>query len=341
MATNTVAVVGPAPLREKARDASIDWMRALSILYVVGFWHLHNYTTAVPWYHAPPFARITVLALALFALISGFLAGRPGQPVSPQGLREYYKRRLIRIYPPYFAALVVFTVLGMSGAAFLPSALMLTMIVPPPPLTLWFMTMIVLFYVAGPFLLALARRPKARVASVALVWIGLFLVDRVAFDIEDRLLIYLPAFTAGILQAGKPLQPRPALMVASGIVAVGGYWLSLEAPLLDPDRSLWMVVWATSGAVFTFTALRGRLPRSRIIEQLSLGGFFLYLFHRPIFTVLLKLSGLEAPWSRELFLLGVALPVAILFGIVAQHAYDELIQRVGRWTSSGTVLARS
>jgi peptidoglycan/LPS O-acetylase OafA/YrhL len=305
-------------------------MRALSILYIVGFWHLHNYTSALPWYRAAPFARVAVLALALFVLISGFLAGRAERHLSASTVLQYYKRRLIRIYPPYLVALSMFTAMGLSGAAFLPSALMLNMIVPPPPFTLWFMTMIVLFYLAAPFLLALARRPARLIAVVTASWAGLFAVDQLGSAIEDRLMIYWPAFATGILLGNARLLAKSTLLIVSGALAVAGYLLSQNAPALDADRSLWMVLWATSSAVFAFSALRGKLPRSQVIEQLSLGGFFLYLFHRPIYVVLLKLTDAEAPWSRELVLVGLGLPLAILFGIAAQRSYDALIARFGR-----------
>lgn len=308
----------------KPRDGSIDWMRAASILYIVGFWHLHNYTTFVPWYPNPPFAHLTVTALALFVLISGFLAGKPA-PLSAARIGGYYKRRLIRIYPPYLAALIVFTVLGLSGAAFVPSALMLNMIVPPPPYTLWFMTMVVLFYIAAPFLLALAQVPARLIGSLAAAWLLLFLIDRFVFDIEDRLLIYLPAFCAGILLAHARLPKRSSLLVCSAVLAAAGWWVSLNAPPRDPDLSLWMALWATPSAVFSFVLLQGRLPSSRIVAQLSSGGFFLYLFHRPIFVIVLKLSGAETPGARELVLLAVAFPAAIIFGIVAQRGYDALV----------------
>jgi len=308
----------------KSRDAAIDWMRAVSILYIAGFWHLNNYTTALPWYRDPPFARVTVLALALFVLISGFLAGKAGAPVTRQRLASYYRRRLIRIYPPYLLALGVFTALGLSGAPFLPSALMLNMIVPPPPFTLWFMTMIVLFYLAAPFLLALADRPARLIGTIAVIWMILFALDRFAFGIEDRLLIYLPAFAAGILIANHAA-PQRLVLAVSALVAVIGYAVSLNATVQDADQSLWIALWATGSAVFTFVVLRGRLPRSRIVEELSLGGFFLYLFHRPIYVVLLKVSGVQAPWTRELLLIGIGFPVAIVFGILAQRAYDRAI----------------
>lgn len=330
-----------APDGVKKRDASIDWMRALSILYIVGFWHLHNYTTVLPWYRAAPFARLTVLALALFVLISGFLAGRSGRAISVRTVGDYYKRRLLRIYPPYLMALIVFTVLGLSQAAFLPSALMLTMIVPPPPFTLWFMTMIVLFYLAAPFLLAIAGQPLRLAAIVGSVWIALFAIDGLGFDIEDRLLIYLPAFAAGLVLANAPWPGKARLLAISGSLAAAGYALSLNAPGVDPDQSLWMALWATASAVFTFVALRQTLPRSRIVEELSLGGFFLYLFHRPIYVILLKVTGASAPWTREALLVCVGLPIAIVFGIAAQRSYDAMIERASRWSPRGLALERS
>lgn len=321
-----------AAVNGKARDPAIDWMRALSILYIVGFWHLHNYTSILPWYHDPPFARLTVMALALFTLISGFLAGKAGVAVTGEVLADYYWRRLLRIYPPYLLALIVFMILGLSGAAFLPSALMLNMIVPPPPYTMWFMTMIVLFYIAAPFLLVLATKPAKLIAVVGLVWTALFTLNLLAFNLEDRLLIYLPAFAAGMLLANHAVA-QTAVLVGSAIVAAGGYLISLKAPVLDPDQSLWMVPWATVSAVFTFVALRHNLPRSRIIEELSLGGYFLYLFHRPIFVVILKVSGAESPLVREVLLVLVALPLAIVFGIVGQRAYDAAVA----WLAQGRI----
>jgi hypothetical protein len=49
----------------------------------------------------------------------------------------------------------------------------------------------------------------------------------------------------------------------------------------------------------------------------------------------LRLTGVEAPWAREVLLVGFCLPVAIVFGIVAQHAYDRLMGRALQWRWRG------
>jgi len=103
-----------------------------------------------------------------------------------------------------------------------------------------------------------------------------------------------------------------------------------------------MALWCNGSALLLFVLLRSRLPASRLIGQLSYGGFFLYLFHRPIYVVLLKVSGPLTPMGRELLLLVIGLPLAIVFGIAAQRAYDALVGWIERQGSrSKLALMRS
>lgn len=313
----------------EGRDASIDWMRAGSILYIAGFWHLNNYTDLLPWYGDRPFFGLTVAALALFVLISGYLVGRQNPPLTRIGLARWYRRRLIRLYPPYAVALVVFYV---GGAAVPPltSALLIAMLVPPAPFTLWFVTMIVLFYVIAPFLLRLAANIPALVASVTAAWACLFALRFAGWYVEPRLLIYLPVFAAGILLGRHRPSASPRRLLALAAGAACGYAFSQFAPMPDADMKLWQAPWALLSATTIFLALSHRLPRVRLVEQVSIGSYFLYLFHRPIYIALLKVTGASSPLGRELLLLGLGLPAAIVFGIAGQHLYDSLVTRIER-----------
>ena len=64
-------------------------MRAVSMLYIVGFWHLLDYTKVAGWHYNPVTYRLTVGALSLFVLISGFLTGRTGRWSGPRRNLEF------------------------------------------------------------------------------------------------------------------------------------------------------------------------------------------------------------------------------------------------------------
>src|SRR6185503_2271632 len=92
---------------------AIDLLRALAALSVFYF-HNHSGTLLVK-YSGIPFLKVTdalgaIYAVPLFFLISGYcihasnikyLKANRSLP-----LKEYYRRRFLRIYPPYFAALI-------------------------------------------------------------------------------------------------------------------------------------------------------------------------------------------------------------------------------------------
>jgi hypothetical protein len=92
---------------ELRRNAAIDLLRAASILYVVGYWHLLGYVDGITAYKNPFTYRLTVVVLGLFTLMAGVLAGR--RPIrSAREVWLYYRARSLRILPPYALALLVF-----------------------------------------------------------------------------------------------------------------------------------------------------------------------------------------------------------------------------------------
>jgi peptidoglycan/LPS O-acetylase OafA/YrhL len=54
----------------------LDYLRALCILYIVGFWHLLNYSRSDINYEFEATYQATVIVLGLFVMISGFLVGQ-------------------------------------------------------------------------------------------------------------------------------------------------------------------------------------------------------------------------------------------------------------------------
>lgn len=182
----------------------VDGLRALAALSVVVF-HVGGatfYTLSHPF--GGYVARLNV-GVTLFFVISGFLLYRPylaarfGGPPAPR-LRDYARRRVLRIFPAYWVALIVLGIaVDLPGVvsgdwwvyAFLLQGYRLEWVlggIGPA----WSLSIEVAFYAALPFFaLALARlergRPRAamiriEVAGLALVYLGALTVRMLAFE---------------------------------------------------------------------------------------------------------------------------------------------------------------
>ncbi len=93
----------------RKRDTSLDGLRGIACLMVV-FHHC-----AVEFGY-PPFLIYGFTGVHLFFVLSGYLLSQPFLRHLAEGnafpdLKTYFTRRFLRIYPPYFVALMVFAVL--------------------------------------------------------------------------------------------------------------------------------------------------------------------------------------------------------------------------------------
>ena len=310
------------------RNASLDWLRVISILYITAFWHLFNYTRIWPAYHHPVFWRITVLALALFVLISGFLIGSANTPKTRQELWIFSYKRFIRIYPPYVFALALFAILELSGRlTLLKGAFLVGIIFTPPPPTLWFIGMIVIFYALAPIIMYMSEQVSLLKVTifVGLLVAGLVVIRHYTGLFDPRLPLYLPVFVTGVMLARRPqIQLSAATVFPMFLAAAFSAALSLNAAGI-PDQSLWMLPFAMSSSALIFLLFNGRLRRSIAIEKLSYASFFLYLLHRPIYHAFVRFFKIEDGISRVVMLMFFALPIAVLLAYIAQHVYDHLV----------------
>lgn len=125
----------PRPPRDAARDQAIDRLRGVAILLVVAYhagplsWRLAPYgpdgvldlPSLGAWWLAVPVLHFGFTGVHLFFVISGFCihaSARGGRALLepstrrllPGGLADYARRRLLRIAPPYWVALLLFGV---------------------------------------------------------------------------------------------------------------------------------------------------------------------------------------------------------------------------------------
>ena len=338
------------------RDPGIDWIRAICILYIVGFWHLLGYASAIPDHKNDVTSRLTLVVLALFLFVSAHLIRRsfenarlrPAPPNTPPAtfradVLRFFRRRLVRIYPPYVVALLLFDACGLlRRGEFLDAALLVSAFTGNPPLTLWFITVLMVYLVLTPFLLLLRQRINpaslgSRDAWLLLAIYGLsHLLARHVDGPDPRLFFYLPAFAAGLLAplrgtAGRTASGREVVWV--GLALLGAVVLSIHSGGVS-ESNVEQMPLALFGAWFAYLLVeRIADPRRALpgpVFAVAFASYFIYLLHRPVFWLLTQWAEPDGPVGQLSYLLLICLPVTIVLSWLGQKGYGQLVRRLSR-----------
>lgn len=320
-------------VRPSQRNAAIDLVRALSILWIVGAWHVFDYLPEVPETKNEVTYRITVALLGLFVLVSGYLMGLKDVALKPRELRDFYLGRFGRIYPPFVLACLLFALFKLADvAALVKAASLLAILWGPAPFTLWFIAMIALFYAVTPLLMAARRNGW----TFGLVIAGLTTLSALAHlqwaTVSPRLAMYLPSYCAGLWLAAHAVSWRRVLIFGL-VAALPALAISAQADTRMIESSLFAMPWALAMSAAVFGAAmagEARLPRWGWILFVAQASYFLYLFHRPVYSLLLKFHD-PAGWeARAALIVLLALPVATIAAWIGQRIYDRLWARLAR-----------
>lgn len=309
------------------RDDSIDMLRAMSVLYIVGYWHMFNYTTAFPEYYNQVTIRLTVIILGLFVFLSGFLLGRRNLNFNITDFVYFYKKRIIRVYPLYVGALTLFLFYGLCDKSVWTKAVFsISMFYGPPPLTLWFITMILFFYLVAPFLIVTTRSTTNYLLLASSILATLFCVYMIFPAIDPRVVIYFPAFALGVFFSSR--DDRIKLPIITAIVLSS---LAFSFMSTAPEASLVSIPIASiiPFAIFSVFKFRIRYMAMRsLFRNLSYAGFIMYLIHRPIYITMKNIYFPSELWLQVIYLVLVCLPVIYGISWFLQKYYDLLLEIV-------------
>jgi peptidoglycan/LPS O-acetylase OafA/YrhL len=314
------------------RDDSLDLLRGAAALYIVGYYHIQDV-----WGITPPgalaawWARV---ALALFCFLSGYLLSGRNDIANLRDVGWFYRRRLLRIYPLYFLALVGYVELRLvEPALFWPGVFLVNTLLDRPVLTLWFVSMICLFYLVTP--LYLWRPSLGKTTGLTVFFLALLVLVKAIFGgIDPRLLTNLTAFALGIACVQSPrlrapfFQSKTVWRMFSLVVLAsftGFFW---QVPPEDA-RGVHMVAelaWFVAALPGLFSGARGLaqwLP-AVAIHFLATASFVLYLGHRLYYKIGEALWAAPSPEARQIYYLGVLLPVGLLLSYAVQRGYECL-----------------
>jgi peptidoglycan/LPS O-acetylase OafA/YrhL len=319
---------GDTVITVRGRDVSIDLLRAACILYIVGYWHLVPYTEAFPGYANSITEGIKDTALGTFVFCSGvLLAGRP-IALMRVSLVAFYQRRVLRIYPLYAIALLLFGAVGLADRdVILNAMLLLSMFKPPAPYTLWFVSMIMTFYLVTPFLVRLADYPRLYLLASLVIILCAVIIHQETHPLDTRLIQYLPCFLVSIaykrvVRLEQLIRSRAAVLLALFIPAFYLYQLQYGAGSVAALGRIPAVLIGTLLLFHAAALLAGRC-NARAVVWVSYASFCTYLFHRVIFQMSIDLYYPAEGYARLVYLLGVVLPATVVISYYAQLAYDR------------------
>jgi peptidoglycan/LPS O-acetylase OafA/YrhL len=311
------------------RHAFVDLLRCLSVLYIVGFWHLLEYTSVWPGYYSPLTARVTVIVLGLFVFLSGWLLGQGTIEPCVEGFERFYLKRLLRIYPLYLGAIGLFALCHLGDTtSLLKAALLLSMFSGPTPPTLWFITMVIVFYGAAPFLIHAATREPRFWELAASLFGALVLLSSLSTAVDPRLVMYFPAFVCGIYFARFELR-RPQVLLASAWIGCFFSIVLSYSTAHDPEHTFWSVPLACLGPLSIFLVAwryKGHIPNSRWLTALGYVSFVMFLIHRPVYVTIKSFYFPSTGLGQLLYLTSVCLPVAMLVSWIIQSTYDTTLR---------------
>lgn len=177
----------------------LDWIRVFAIFYIIFIWHINNYADNIF------FNRVTsaLASICLHALVfvSSYLLACNYTISYPKEMTAFIIKRFVRLYPNYLLALIMFLIISqVSFKEFFAGAFMLNMVLNTNLLTLWFISMIFIFYLLLSVILYNYSFIKSVYISSAFC-LSCYLFHKSLGLISPKLVYYYPAFFMGIVCA--------------------------------------------------------------------------------------------------------------------------------------------
>jgi peptidoglycan/LPS O-acetylase OafA/YrhL len=364
----------PADKQQNARIRSLDGVRGIAAVVVLLYHHslvarpaLEQQPGVWEWLTQSPIKLFTAgtEAVLVFFVLSGLVVALPALKGSFDWL-SYYPSRLVRLYLPVAASLVLAAVFialvphsesrAASGSWLLernadsaPLSLLLNEATLLPATytlnnVLWSLRWEVLFSLLLPVFVVAARAVASRIwLTVAACTLAMVLGRVVGVDA----FVYLPTFFLGTLMAANldRLQAWGARVTARG----AGIWLGvgvasagvlilgwLLRPLVPAGSTGSAVLWGLAGlgaAGLIIVALLSPLARwaleTAVPRWLGRMSFSLYLVHIPVLAAAAFLIGDDRWWLVSAVALPATFAIAVLFHAAVERPAHVLARRVG------------
>lgn len=322
-------------LVEKKRILYLDYLRAFCMLWIIGFWHMADYCR-FSLAESALANNVTVGVLSTFTYISAFFLGRY-EITSWNDALAFYKKRLLRIYPLFLISCLSFWILHLinPSVAFITDAkqLILTLVgmscvFTPAPLTIWYVSMLILLYTVTPIFNAIGNTLYKTLALLAFSVIFYFL-SIVGIKVDDRLLYLIPAYCFGLVLSKISVNSFSKKIKILILSLAGGVFLVFTYGLNSTEfEIIYNIIIAFSFLFFVLCSfdlsetMIYKLKIGLVLQKISYASFCAYLFHRQLFGCVKLIIGRFNIAVAYL----IILPVTFLIMYLIQKMYDIVIE---------------
>ena len=327
-----------------SRLIEVDILRVIAILAIVAG-HIQFHTPGCENSSIVGMIELlfAVCGLSLFFFLSGYsLMIKKPEFSRFNELKSYSVRRVARIYPLYWLALLITLVIQPDAYDELTTLQKVIdisglQILFPDPIV-WFVSAIVVFYILFPLFILFARminRPYRMSIFLAALTIFIILATaRIAsVSIDDRVFIYYWFFVSGVILGRETsissirISTRMMAAVLAGIGCLAVYILARNMmmvhlePMWEPISSLpKYVAMSVVGVIGILLAIqftnsfKGCLTKSmyQLVERLAHSTYSIYLFHSYFLSIAAIIATELSPVLVPYSVIAVGIPLAIL-----------------------------
>ena len=251
--------------------------------------------------------QIGLSLIGIFVFLSGFLLGYYIKHNPNLKLRDYYVRRLAKLYPPYIVSLILFQVLlsvQLESSDFWIHLFGLQILLAPaysaPIITLWYFGLLIAFLLIIPVGLHKCKKIGPSILYLIAVFILSYVIHEKYQIIEIRFFYYYWVFSLGGLigryniSITKLLRNPLSILMSSTILGLTAYRLFRSQSAYLAEIHWGHISWATA-YILSFIHITfieaSKLKRfewgERLSQLISRGSYFTYMFHRPVWNIML------------------------------------------------------
>ena len=308
----------------------IDISRAICMIWIVGFWHMQEYINV----NIRFLSVFTDGSLFCFAFISGLFLGKKRINSIVDAL-EFYKRRLLRLYPLFFLSATSFYIFKiLFNASFICSFKQyiltvsgLACIFTPAPLTIWFIDAIIIMYLITPLINHLDKKNKKFILYFS-IWLPLLLLHLFFHIVDERFLTISILYFVGLIFGSYNISSSgfsQKLKTILELLVILVFLFLNHRFNVDNDFIHFLVSVVVCSFILDISKNIAKIKAAnKLLKYVSYSSMTCYLFHRQMLGIISKLLGSIHIAIAYL----IVFPIIIIISYYIQYGYDKLLEEM-------------